>query len=132
MAALTGLAVGAVHGVRSATSLTTPRAVAQAARDDRYYQCLSAQARTLVRPGQTIEVSSANLGNWATLAKAVASWTVLTDDRRQAVAILSLEPRRGSGACLGSVVVAHYRDGSVRWGWGASLPGPGPPPQQPL
>lgn len=131
-AAVAGLAVGAVHGARSAASLEGPRAVARANLDDRYYACLTAQARTLVRPGQTVEISTANLGDWGTLAKAVAGWAVLTDHRARAAAVLSLESLPGPGACLGSVVVARYPDGSVRRGVGAAVPGSGPPPSQPL
>lgn len=131
-AAAAGLAVGAVHGARSAASLEGSRAVARAKLDDRYYACLTAQARTLVRPGQRVEISTADFGDWGTLAKAVAGWTVVTDARSRAAAVLSLEPRRGPGACLGSVVVARYADGTVRRGRGAALPGNGPPPSQPL
>lgn len=132
LAAVAGLAVGAVHGARSADSLTGARSVALANLDDRYYDCLSTQVRSLVRPGRLVVISTANLGNWSTLGKAVAGWAVVTDERRRAVAVLSLAAHHRSGACLGSVVVARYRDGTVRLGHGASVPGPGPPPAQPL
>ncbi|MHB1777224.1 MAG: hypothetical protein ACYCU7_14715 [Acidimicrobiales bacterium] len=130
--AVVGLGAGAVHGARSAASLAGARSVAAANLDDRYYDCLTTQARSLVPPGRRVVISTANLANWGTLGKAVAGWAVVTRHRRRAVAVLSLAADHGPGACLGSVVVARYADGAVRRGHGASVPGPGPPPAEPL
>ncbi len=132
LVAAAGLAVGAVHGARSAGAQADDQQVALGQLDVAYYDCLAAQVHSLVGPGQVVAVSTANPGNWATLAKAVAPWAVMTDDQRRAVAVLSMAPRRGTGACLGSVVVARYPDGRVRVGTGGSLPGDEPPPMTPL
>jgi hypothetical protein len=130
--ALVGLVVGAVHGVRGSVAQGSPTQVALATEDDAYYACLTIQAHHLVRAGQVVDVSRADLGSWATLGKVVAPWTVVTTRRADAVAVLSLRQVTGGGACLGSVVVARYRNGVVRTGFGASLAGRGPPPATPL
>lgn len=127
-----GLAVGGVHELRAAADQASDQQVAQANLGNRYYSCLAAQARSLVRPGQVVKVSTTNPGNWSTLSKAVAPWTVMTNDADRAVAVLSLGPARGHDACLGSAVFARYHDGVVRRGSGGSLPGHGPPPATPL
>ncbi|HEX4081470.1 MAG TPA: hypothetical protein VHX40_00785 [Acidimicrobiales bacterium] len=132
LVAVAGLAVGAVHGARSTTAQADDREVALGQLDVAYYDCLAAQVHSLVGPGQVVAVSTANPGNWATLAKAVAPWAVMTDDQRRAVAVLYLAPRHGAGSCLGSAVVARYPDGRVRVGTGGSLPGDEPPPMTPL
>jgi hypothetical protein len=131
LVAAAGLAVGAVHGARSTGAQADDRQVALGRLDVAYYDCLAAQVHSLVGPGQIVAVSTANPGNWATLAKAVAPWAVMIEDQRRAVAVLSMAPRRGTGACLGSVVVARYPGGRVRVGTGGSLPGDEPPPMTP-
>jgi hypothetical protein len=132
LVAVVGLTVGAVHGARSSGAQADDEQVALAHLDVAYYDCLAAQVHSLVGPGQVVVVSTANPGNWATLAKAVAPYATMTEDQRQAVAVLSMAPRHGAGACLGSVVVAHYADGRVRVGTGGSLPGDEQPPMTPL
>jgi len=128
VAAATGLLVGTVHSIRATAEQAGTHQVTLAQLGDAYYACLATQAHSLVRPGQVVVVSDADPGNWATLAKAVAPWAVLTRDPGSAVAVLSLAPDHGPGACLGSVVTARYRDGAVVQGSGATLPGNGPPP----
>jgi hypothetical protein len=132
LVAVAGLAVGAVHGARSTAAQADDQQVALGQLDVAYYDCLAAQVHSLVGPGQLVVVSTADPGNWATLAKAVAPWAVMTEDRQRAVAVLQMAPRRGTGSCLGSVVVARYPDGRTRVGTGGSLPGDEPPPMTPL
>ena len=132
LVAVAGLTVGAVHGARSSGAQADDEQVALAHLDVAYYDCLAAQVHSLVRPGQVVAVSTANPGNWATLAKVVAPWGTMTEDQRQAVAVLRMAPRHGAGACLGSVVMARYPDGGVRVGTGGSLPGDEQPPMTPL
>jgi hypothetical protein len=132
LAALCGLAVGAVHGARSSGAQADDQQVTLAQLDVAYYDCLAAQVHSLVRPGQVVVVSTANPSNWATLSKAVAPWAVMTEDQRRAVAVLSMSPRHGARTCLGSVVVARYADGRIRVGTGGSLPGDEQPPMTPL
>jgi len=132
LVATVALAVGATAGARSAATLAGRPNVETARLDVAYYRCLTAQARSLVRPGQTVDVSMANVANWVTLSKAVVGWTPVTLYPNQAVAVLTMQPRHGPGSCLGSVVVAYYRDGRVRQGTGGSLPGDEQPPSTPL
>lgn len=139
LVAAAALVAGAVHGVRSAAVLSSDSQQAQARLDDEYYACLQTQAHSLVLPGTTVELSTSSPGDWATLAKATASWATLTDDPRRAAAELSLLDvgTRTPGSCLGSVVVARYRGqqgrpGPVRVGTGASLVGGSGPPPTPL
>ncbi len=126
------LAVGAVHGVRTTAALSDGAAVASGRLDVAYYDCLATQAHSLVGPGQTVVLSMANPGDWATLGKVVAPWARVSRDAGRATAVLSLEPKPGPGSCLGDVVVARYPSGATRRGTGASLPGSGPPPATPL
>lgn len=130
--ALGALVAGSVHAARSAVGRAGPVAVSSARLDVAYYGCLAAQTGSLVGPGLVVDVSTADPGAWATLVKVVAPRDVLTTDEGRSVALLTLARRRGPGACLGSVVVARYRDGSVRAGTGGSLPGDEAPPPTPL
>ncbi len=132
LVAVVGLTVGAVHGARSTGAQADDQQVAVGRLDMAYYDCLAAQVHSLVGPGQVVAVSTASPGNWVTLAKAVAPWAVMTDRERRAVAVLSMAPRHGAGACLGSVVVARYPGGRLRTGTGGSLPGAESPPMTPL
>lgn len=132
VAALIGLVVGAVNGVRSADADARPSSVAGAQLEDAYYSCLSTQAHSLVRPGQTVAIPINPLADFVTLAKVVTPWTPITFRPTGAAAVFSLRTSRSPGACLGTVVVARYPDGRVRRGTGASLPGRGPLPVTPL
>jgi len=128
LVALGALVVGSVHGARSSVGRADAGAVASARLDDAYYECLAAQAGSLVGPGLLVDVSTADPGSWATLVKVVAPRDVLTTAQTGSVAVLTLTRRPGPGACLGSVVVARYPNGSVRDGTGGSLPGDESPP----
>jgi hypothetical protein len=95
------------------------------------------QTHSLVSPGQPVLLDPSNLADFITLLKGVGSWVRIADPPSRAVATLSLrDDVPGSGACLGTQVVARYpgrRGGStVRVGTGASVAGHGPPPAPPL
>jgi len=128
---LGSLVVGAVHGGRAAAARETPSQVSAWRLDLAYYGCLSAQTHSLLRPGQVVDVSTADPGAWVTLAKVVAPFAVMTT-RRPGHVLLTLATRPGPGSCLGSVVVAREPSGAVRLGTGGSLPGHRLPPQTPL
>ena len=72
--------VGAVHGVRTTASLSNGAAVASGRLDVSYYDCLAAQAHSLVGPGQAVVLSMADPGDWATLGKVVTPWARVTRD----------------------------------------------------
>ena len=122
LVAITGLVIGALAGLHSVNAQASAKQVHLSQLDDDYYACLAVQAHSLVRPGQTVELSPANPGAEGILAKVVASWTVITADRARAAAVLSLT-LPGTGSCLGSTVVATYPTGTVRRGTGASIRG---------
>ncbi len=133
--AVVAVGVGAVHGARTVAALSSPGSVASAALDDAYYACLATQVRSLVRPGTTVEVATADPGDWVTLAKATAPVATLTADPRRAVALLALRQTldpETPGTCLGSLVVARFpAAGPVRriaTGRGASVTGTRLPP----
>jgi hypothetical protein len=128
LVALGALVVGSVHGARSSVGRADAASVASARLDDAYYGCLAAQAGSLVGPGLVVDVSTSDPGSWGTLVKVVAPRDVLTTDQGRSAAVLTLARRPGPGACLGSVVVARYPDGTVRQGTGGSLPGDESPP----
>lgn len=125
-----GLAVGAVRGVRATTARAGPTEVAAWRLDLAYYDCLSAQAHSLVHAGETVDVSMTDPGPGVTLAKVVAPFAVITD-RASGHVVLTLISRPGPGTCLGSVVVARDPSGVVHQGRG-SLLGHEIPPQTPL
>jgi len=89
-----------------------------------------------VGPGRPVLIEGPNLGAYVTLLKAVGSWVMLAGHPSPSDVALSLEPRRGPGACLGTEVVARLTGPSgkttVRVGTGASVAGRGPPPAPPL
>jgi hypothetical protein len=135
--AVAGLAVQAVRGNRTVSAQGGARVVRNARVDDAFYHCLDVQTRSLVSAGQPVTLTPTNLGDLVTMLKGVGSWVTIADPPSRAVADLSLRNDvHGGGACLGTVVVAHYphRGGgaTVRIGSGASVPGSGPPPAPPL
>jgi len=136
LVAVVGLAAQAVHGNATVSAQRQASTVRAAQVDDAFYHCLDLQARSLVTPAQPVSLDASNLADLVTLLKGVGSWVTVADPPSRAVASLSLRQVDGPGACLGTVVVAHYtpaRDGvAVRVGTGASVPGQGPPPAPPL
>ncbi|HVC71161.1 MAG TPA: hypothetical protein VNC61_12975 [Acidimicrobiales bacterium] len=128
---LAGLAVGAVRGVRATAARADPAEVSAWRLDLAYYDCLSAQAHSLLYRGETVDVSMADPGSGVTLAKVVAPFAVISD-RRSGHVVLTLVARPGPGSCLGSVVVAHDPTGGVRTGGDGSLGGRRSPPATPL
>jgi hypothetical protein len=131
--ALTGQAV---RGNRTVGLQRTAVVERDAALDNAFYHCLDVQARSLVRPGEPVELSN-DLADLVTLIKAVGSWVTVADPPSSAVAQLSLRNGlTGKGACLGTVVVARISGPGHSFiehvGTGASVPGNGPPPAPPL
>ncbi len=131
------LAGQAVRGNRVVDVQLDPHTVHDAGLDDAFYDCLDTQAHSLVRPGQPVTISPANLADVVTMIKAFGSWVTVADPASDAVVVLSLhDGSAGPGTCLGTTVVATRRgtDGrtTVRVGTGAEVPGQGPPPAPPL
>ncbi len=131
--ALTGQAV---RGDRTVGVQLQNHTVHDAELDDAFYRCLDVQARSLVSPGEPVELVD-DLADMITLLKGVGSWVTIADPASAAKAQLSLRDGvSGPGACLGTVVVAQYTGPEgrthVRVGTGASVPGHGPPPAPPL
>lgn len=125
LGALVALAAGSVHLARQTTSVTAPAQVRQDTRDADYYRCLTVQAQSLVRPGQTVRVEG-DLSTIVTLGKVVGGWTAWSGQPH--LVQLSLEPVP-TGGCLGVAVVARFPSAGggppvVRVGHGASLSGP--------
>ncbi len=135
--ALVALAGQAVRGNRVVDVQLDPHTVHDAAVDDAFYACLDTQAHSLVRPGQTVTLSTDNLADVVTMIKGFGSWVTVADPASEADVVLTLhDGSAGPGTCLGTTVVATYRgpDGrtTVRVGTGAQGPGHGPPPAPPL
>lgn len=132
---MTALVVTAAHGGQKVRDLRGRAAVANARLDDAYYHCVDVQARSVVSPGQPLELGAPNFGALITLLKAVGSWVTFTDHPSASTLVLSLDNVSGPGSCLGTLVVARERlpDGrtKVLVGSGASVPGKGPPPLSP-
>jgi hypothetical protein len=136
LVAVVALTGQAVRGNRTVGVQRTAVVERDAALDDAFYHCLDVQARSLVRPGEPLELRD-DLAHLVTLIKAVGSWVTIADPASSAVAQLSLRDGvKGNGACLGTVVVARFpgpgHSFTERVGTGASVPGTGPPPAPPL
>jgi hypothetical protein len=134
--AVVGLTGQAVRGNRTVGFQRTAVVERDAALDDAFYHCLDVQARSLIRPGEPVELRD-DLADLVTLIKAVGSWVTIADPASSAVAQLSLrDDVTGKGACLGTVVVARFpgpgHSFTERVGTGASVAGMGPPPAPPL
>jgi hypothetical protein len=136
LVAVVALTGQAVRGNRTVGVQRTAMVERDAALDDAFYHCLDVQARSLVRPGEPLELRD-DLAHLVTLIKAVGSWVTIADPASSAVAQLSLRDGvKDKGACLGTVVVARFpgpgHSFTERVGTGASVPGTGPPPAPPL
>jgi hypothetical protein len=136
LVAVVALTGQAVRGNRTVGVQRTAVVERDAALDDAFYHCLDVQARSLVRPGEPLELRD-DLAHLVTLIKAVGSWVTIADPASSAVAQLSLRDSvKDKGACLGTVVVARFpgpgHSFTERVGTGASVPGTGPPPAPPL
>jgi hypothetical protein len=135
--ALVALAGQAVRGDRTVRAQLAPAAVHDASVDDAFYRCIDVQAHSLVRPGQTVALSTDNLADVITMIKGFGSWVTVADPSSTADVVLTLhDGAAGPGTCLGTRVVAtSVGPGGVRvvrQGTGAEVPGQGPPPAPPL
>ena len=135
--ALVALAGQAARGNRVVDTQLAAGAVRNAAVDDAFYACIDTQAHSVVRPGQTVTLSSGNLADVITMIKGFGSWVTVADPASRADVVLSLRDGPAApGTCLGTIVVATSRgpDGrtTVRVGTGAQVAGQGPPPAPPL
>jgi len=135
--ALVALGGQAVRGNRVVGAQLSARSVHDASVDDAFYQCLDTQAHSLVRPGQTVVLSTDNLADVITMIKGFGSWVTVADPPSRAQVTLTLHDGPAApGTCLGTRVVATTVGPGgvrvVRLGTGAQVPGQGPPPAPPL
>lgn len=135
--ALVALGGQALRGSRTVAVQLAPRTVHNASIDDAFYACIGTQARSLVRPGQTVALGGVNLADVVTMLKGFGSWVTVADPASSADVVLSLHDGTAApGTCMGTRVVgtSHGPDGRtvVRLGTGAQVPGQGPPPAPPL
>ncbi len=134
---LVALAGQAVRGNRTVGVQLAQHTVHDASVDNAFYACLDTQARSLVRPGQTVTLGGTNLADVVTMIKGFGAWVTVADGASDADVTLTLHNGPGGpGTCLGTTVVATSRgtDGRpvIRVGTGAQVPGDGPPPAPPL
>lgn len=135
--ALVALVGQAVRGDRTVGAQLATAAVHDASVDDAFYRCIDVQAHSLVRPGQTVALSTDNLADVVTMIKGFGSWVTVADPSSGADVVLTLrDGTAGPGTCLGTRVVAtSVGPGGtrvVRLGTGAEVRGQGPPPAPPL
>jgi hypothetical protein len=135
--AVVALVGQAVRGDRTVQAQLAPATVRAASLDDAFYRCIDVQARSLVRPGQTVALSTDNLADVVTMIKGFGSWVTVADPASRADVVLTLrDGPAGPGTCLGTRVVAtSVGPGGttvVRLGTGDQVPGRGPPPAPPL
>ena len=125
---LTGLGVEAVHAFRGTVALSSDHQVALWKLDDEYWSCLETQAHSLIKPGERVWMDTISLTTLLTLERIFGTSVTFVETAEQAEAFVNVRASDGSGACLGSEVVASFRGplppGSVwRIGSGASLAG---------
>lgn len=135
--ALVALVGQAVRGDRTVGVQLSAPAVRDATVDDAFYRCLDVQARSLVRPGQSVALRTDNLADVVTMIKGFGSWVTVADPASRADVVLTLrDGPAGPGTCLGTRVVGTSTGPGgtrvVRLGTGAQVAGPGPPPAPPL
>jgi len=126
IASLSGLMVGAVHGTRSSTALSTDNQQASWALDNEYWTCLDIQAHSLVRPGQRVCMDTTNLGVLVTLVRVFGPWATLVSSSGQSQIEVTVEA--SNSGCMGSLIVGLFKrpNGTgtfLRKGSGASIPG---------
>ena len=137
LVAVVALAGQAVRGDRVVGAQLSARSVHDATVDDAFYRCLDVQAHSLVRPGQTVALSTDNLADVITMIKGFGAWVTVADPAGRADVVLTLHDGPAApGTCLGTRVVAtSVGPGGVRvvrLGTGAEVAGQGPPPAPPL
>jgi len=135
--ALVALVGQAVRGDRTVGAQLSVHAVHDATVDDAFYRCIDIQARSLVRPGQTVALRTDNLADVVTMIKGFGSWVTVADPASRADVVLTLRDGPAApGTCLGTRVVGTSTgpDGArvVHLGTGAEVAGQGPPPAPPL
>lgn len=113
--AVIALGLGALHSNHLETRLTTAAATASAQRSDRYYNCLSAQAHSLITPSDVVYLPDPTLAAWTTLTKVVGGWAHVTLQLHQANLALTLQRSTHPGSCDGNdlVTVGHAPGGHI-------------------
>jgi len=114
--AVIALLTTAAHAVATGGSLDSAHAVASARQSDGYYACLTAQAHSLLRPGDVAYMGDhPTLNQWVTITKVIGGWARVTLDRdRSTVAIgLGRFPSRHTCAGYALVTARRARDGRV-------------------
>jgi hypothetical protein len=135
--ALVALVFASLQGIRTTTHGQSADQTRQWERDAAYWNCLTIQAHSLVKPGERVEINRGGLAASVTLEKVVGGWTSLVTKAQNASAILSLEGRHKQGSCRGTVVVEYAPGSSLhgppeRVGSGASDGSGGSLPSTPL
>jgi hypothetical protein len=109
LVALVALGAGALHGGHVEAGLTTHRDVTQAQRADAYYDCLTAEAHSLIHAGDVVFLPHPTLGEWATVTKVIGGWAAVTLHLKAANEGLAIDHAPGPGTCQGDVIVTVTR-----------------------
>lgn len=130
------MGVQAVRGNRTVGVQRDERTMHATALDNAFYHCIDVQVRSLVRPGQPVDLRG-GLYDLVTLLQASGSWITVADRSSPAdEQVFVVDGVGGPGTCRGTVAKIAYREPhggeTVRTGTGASVPGTGPPPAPPL
>jgi len=134
---LVGLTYSSFRSVQGITSRASSGQTVQWQHDASYWNCLVIEARSLVTPGERVEIDKQGLASKVILEKTVGGWTRLVSSAQNPSAVLALKDDHSQRSCLGSVVV-EYPPGSrlkgppEKTGSGASDPGKSLLPPTPL
>jgi hypothetical protein len=135
--ALVGLTYSSFRSVQGITSRSSSRQVVPWEQDASYWSCLAIEARSLVTPGERVEIDKQGLASKVILEKTVGGWTRLVSSAQDPSAILALESNHSQNSCLGSVLVEYppatgLRGTPEKIGSGGSDPGRNSLPPTPL
>jgi hypothetical protein len=139
-AGLTGIAVGlialgalastAVHATRAATQLDSPSHLRSAQRSNAFYNCLTAQAHSLLKPDDVVYLGDPDLDRWTTVTKAIGGFADPTLHLKDATValVLSHTSTRPGGihgpSCDGDIFfsIRHQPGGKVLMQRGSDRP----------
>jgi hypothetical protein len=103
------LGISAVHATRTTDHLSSTAHVRSADFSNAFYDCLDAEAQTLLRPRDVVYLADPQLIQWVTLAKVLGGREQMTFTRTAGTVAVVLQAAKGPGTCQGQVMVTARR-----------------------
>ncbi len=112
--ALIALGLGTWHAARAESRLSSSKYKASALHSDAYFECLSAQAHSLIGPHNVVYLPDPTLNEWVTLTKVIGGWAHESLNLHASNLALTLQRSGQSGTCDGQVLVTITRNAAGR------------------